>query len=217
LYCNSCVSSLTQCPHCRNQVQWKTIEISPSSQRFILKPLSELLVVCNTCTTIVPRGDFAIHLSNCYTNCKCGEQVLQQNVNAHADVCSLKNVKCFAHDVKCPWEGLQKDLELHAQQCSYYKIHDVLKEWSNEIHSCQQQVEMLTAQFSTLSQQLVFMQSSQPTQHTKYQTLCRACGSTFDHNRKNHHHVQTSSDSRPLKPSKCGLVKCVQQHQDCYT
>lgn len=45
-----------------------------------------------------------------------------------------QSVKCFAYDVRCPWEGLQKDLEAHALQCSYYKIYDVLKEWSTEIH-----------------------------------------------------------------------------------
>jgi hypothetical protein len=66
----------------RNQVHWKTIEVSPSLQKFILKPLSELLVVCNTCTTIVPRGDFAIHLSNCYTSMyMCEEKVVLIYIN----------------------------------------------------------------------------------------------------------------------------------------
>ncbi len=65
LYCQECVKDQTKCPHCRNSVAWQEVAVTPSSQRFLFKPLSELLVICPGCKGRFAREHIKYHLSDC--------------------------------------------------------------------------------------------------------------------------------------------------------
>jgi len=145
LYCAECAKDIPKCPHCRYDVEWKKIEISPSSQKFILKPLAALQVVCNNCKAAVARSELNEHVFGCPVECvkRCGEKVAPRDVAAHTPFCLADEVLCEAHDVKCPWTGPRREVAEHNDKCSYYNLRLMLREWAAEIRECKQQTALL--------------------------------------------------------------------------
>ena len=104
IYCRKCTLKQEKCPHCRHEVnQWTQVAITPSSQRFLYKPLQQLKVICPRCKNAVERGGLEAHLNDCglgkyffdwlaeqiSTDCPlgCGAKVSPKNQLSHDKVC----------------------------------------------------------------------------------------------------------------------------------
>jgi len=92
IYCKKCVESLSKCPHCRNEVKWKPVDNSPLSQKFLFKPLDELLVICPQCCNPTERGQLKIHLNACPKDCPngCGAKISPNQQSHHNEQCPNK-------------------------------------------------------------------------------------------------------------------------------
>ena len=65
IYCKKCAINQKKCPHCRNNVFWKSVEITPLSQLFLFKPLNDLKVICPICKGNYCRIELENHISKC--------------------------------------------------------------------------------------------------------------------------------------------------------
>ena len=65
IYCKKCIKDQQKCPHCRNNVFWKDIEITPQSQRLLFKPLNNLKVICPICKNNYNRIELENHIFKC--------------------------------------------------------------------------------------------------------------------------------------------------------
>jgi len=92
IYCRKCVESLSQCPHCRYEIKWKSVENSAISQKFLFKPLSELLVICPQCCSPTERGQLKVHLCLCPRDGPngCGIKLAPNQQSKHDETCPKK-------------------------------------------------------------------------------------------------------------------------------
>jgi len=125
IYCKKCAEKQQLCPHCRNMAKWRTVEVTPSTQRLLFNPLHELTVVCPRCKGPTLRRELANHLSEC-----SGDRPNLKDKQKTKDTNNQNPVVvCPAADVMCPWKGPRRQLaEDHIKQCPYIQLQPLLRQ-----------------------------------------------------------------------------------------
>ncbi|GAM27229.1 hypothetical protein SAMD00019534_104040 [Acytostelium subglobosum LB1] len=65
-FCRECVETLSKCPFCICMVsKWESVQLTPTTHKFLFRPLAELKVTCNVCHKSAKRKDIVDHVESC--------------------------------------------------------------------------------------------------------------------------------------------------------
>jgi len=137
IYCRKCISSLTKCPHCRNEVKWRNVEQTPLTQRFLFKRLAELEVICPQCNQATPRGEYKSHFCGCPKPCVngCGTQITPNQQAKHDAECPAKIIPCIGAPFGCKWSATRGYVDEHSAVCPFVALYPILMEYKQRIEA----------------------------------------------------------------------------------
>lgn len=171
-HCRKCAEKLSACALCPDgperkpwsPSEWETLE--QARHRALRQAYARVLVKCNACEAMVPRGYngdlFDDHILHCPYACPlCGEQSDRKHFAEHEMVCINYVVHCKAEQYSCPWKGPRMDLPDHEANCPFAKVTPsldsvVAKTW-NSVEKMQEELAEVNERMSKLEDSILSM------------------------------------------------------------
>jgi len=150
-YCRSCVKDQKKCPTCNGNINSLT-----SPTRLVLNLLGKIQVRCNSCSSVVKRGEFDIHLeSYCPIPCPfgCEEKQTRKNIEQHSKVCSKIPIPCSAVDVGCGVVEKRDEIGRHEISCYFLSQRILLLKLNSMETMIKSQEEKIRLQDEKIRQQ----------------------------------------------------------------